>query len=177
MRENWNIQSSEWWYVLTCNNPKCNRIVFAELDSTGKVVKMYPIGSHDLEPTLPISDEIRKEYREAGTDLDSGCFLSSMTMSRRILQRCLKDHGCDQRNLNEQIDAGKTSGVIPKRYYKIADEIRKYGNIGAHPDDDAMQLATKENAACLFGFAKMIIEEFYVLPAEAEKLTQQRVTV
>jgi hypothetical protein len=97
-----------------------------------------------------------------------------MTMSRRVLQRCLKQQGFSEKTLEKQIDAAKADGTIPKRYHSLADEIRKYGNIGAHPDDDNLALATAENAQHLLEFVNLLIHEFYELPAKADALMRQR---
>ena len=161
------------WRILVCNNPECRKMVLAEHDN-GKFVRIYPAGSFDIDEKLRISQAVRREFKEAGQCLVAGCFLASMTMSRRVLQRCLKEHGFDQRQLADQIDAAKLNGTIPKRYHSLADEIRVFGNIGAHPDEDQAINANRENAEQILGFLELLIEEFYVLPQKAERLRHQR---
>ncbi|MCH7726019.1 MAG: DUF4145 domain-containing protein [Planctomycetes bacterium] len=166
-------ESAVAWYVEKCQNPECQKFVLVIMEGE-KVSGTYPTGRYELGAKLEVSKEIRDEYREAGTCLGAGCCLASMTMSRRVLQRCLKHQGFEQRTLNEQINAAKNDATIPRRYHALADEIREYGNIGAHPDDDNLELVTPENAMQLLKFTELLIQEFYELPDQAESLRRQR---
>lgn len=164
------------WKIFSCQNPACQRLILVEVDrkTAAITLRIYPQGTYELAASLPVSQEVRSEYREAGHCLAVGCHLASMTMSRRVLQRCLKVQKFEQRNLVEQIDAAKADGTIPRRYHVLADEIRHYGNIGAHPDDDKAELVNEPNAKQLLKFVELLIHEFYELPAQAAALTQQR---
>lgn len=130
------------WRVMICQNPTCLKLVLIR-DDHGKRFQ-YPPGNFELPQDQKIPPGVHSEYREAATCLALGCYLSSMTMGRRVLQRCLKHQGFEQHTLAQQIDAAKADGTIPKRYHQVADEIRLYGNIGAHPDDDNAGLANQE---------------------------------
>ncbi|MBI3090784.1 MAG: DUF4145 domain-containing protein [Candidatus Tectomicrobia bacterium] len=161
------------WFIAQCQNPDCGGLILIEIQGES-LERIYPPTSLELDPDLNISTEIRSEYEEASRCLSFGCFLSSMTMSRRVLQRCLKSQGCTQHKLAQQIDHAKQKSILPQRYHALADEIREYGNIGAHPDDDQLSNVTRENASVLLGFVEILIEEFYITPARVNKLQQQR---
>lgn len=162
------------WRVLECQNPECGGFIFARVVGD-ELEEMYPAVNFRLKDDLGVSDEIRREFEEAGKDLANGCYLSSMTMSRRVLQRCLKEQGHSEKHLAVQLESAKKDKTLPTRYHILADEIREYGNIGAHPDDDQALNVTKENAERLLEFTRILIHEFYELPAQVKQLEQSRV--
>jgi len=173
--------TASYYLIGHCNNPKCGKKVFLlsrsrmSGNTTGKdIFFMYPCYKGHLPDDPKLPEQVQEEFSEAAECSQIGAYLSSMTMSRRVLQRCLKAQGCEQRLLAQQIDAAKSDEIIPKRYHLLADEIREYGNIGAHPDDDKVELATSENAHQLLEFIQILIEEFYVLPAKADALLTKR---
>lgn len=167
------------WRVLRCQNPDCGKFIFACIQGGhggrgGWIINMYPLVNFQLDANLEISQEIRREFEEAGKDLANGCYCSSMTMSRRVLQRCLKDQGHNEKQLAKQLDSAKKEKTLPTRYHSLADEIREYGNIGAHPDDDQVLNVTKESAERLLEFTRILIHEFYELPVQIKQLEQSR---
>ncbi len=162
------------WRVYRCENQDCLKLVFIHHKPDGQSFQ-YPAGKFDLPNDPNIPAHVPDEYRQAGTCKAVGCYLASMTMSRRVLQRCLKQQGFDQKTLAQQIDAAKADGTIPKRYHALADEIRQYGNIGAHPDDDQAHLVTADNAKHLLDFVDLLIHEFYELPAKVSAMTKGRI--
>lgn len=140
----------------------------------GDAVFLYPFAGCEALDASILPAGVPEEFTECVTCSVVGASLSSMTMARRVLQRCLKDKGHLQHILAQQIDAAKADGTIPKRYHEIADEIRIYGNIGAHPDDDKMSCVTTENCRHLIEFTRMMIEELYILPQKAALLRKNR---
>ncbi|MBL8854815.1 MAG: DUF4145 domain-containing protein [Planctomycetaceae bacterium] len=123
-------------------------------------------------PTLPA--RVPKEFKEAVTCSVVGALHSATKMERRVLQRCLNDKGHTRHHLAPQIDRAKADGTIPTHYHEIADEIRLYGKISAHPDDDKMSCVTKENWHQLIEFTRLIIDELYILPQKVELLRKNR---
>jgi len=164
------------WHLVSCQNPRCSRFILVIIDHTSRVKRVFPAGHHEFDASISIPDEIRNDYREAGWCLDAGCYLASMVMSRRALQRVLKSQGCGERNLVDAIDAAIRQGVLRKAFAPLAQEVREYGNLGAHPDDEQLKNATQESAGQLLGFVRIMVSEFYEVPAEAEKLKSSRDT-
>jgi hypothetical protein len=171
-------------FLASCQNRQCGKSVFYIRKQTqakrlighnlGDAVFLYPfVGSEALDASI-LPAGVPEEFTECVTCSVVGASLSSMTMARRVLQRCLKNKGHLQHNLAQQIDSAKADGTIPKRYHEIADEIRLYGNIGAHPDDDKMSCVTTENCRHLIEFTRMMIEELYILPQKAALLRKNR---
>lgn len=172
----WNdLSRPERWYVVRCLNKQCQKLILLRVDAiSGELFGIYPTGTYELQKNASISDEIRGEFCEAGLCLDAGCFKASMVMSRRVLQRCLKEQGCKKNKLTDSIQEAIDSGLLRSAFHGIATEIREYGNLGAHPDDEQLANASKENAQTILNFLRLLIHEFYEVPAQASKLKQQR---
>jgi len=150
------------------------KLVLAHELNNGTILGIYPSGTYDLDSTVPLSPEIRGDFREAGLCLGAGCFKASLTMSRSVLQRILKEQGCTQNKLVDAINHAISSGLLRKSFHAVAEEIREYGNLGAHPDDDQLANANRENAALVLEFARLLVHEFYEVPASAGKLKAAR---
>jgi hypothetical protein len=164
------------WSLVRCQNPECAKIILLTTKERGGQPIIYPPMSFELDEKIVTNTEIRDSYREAGLCLSSRCFKASAVMSRRVLQTCLKEQGCKQRNLIEQIDHAITSNILRAPLHKLATEIRQYGNLGAHPDDKQLDKIDEEKATHIIRFVKLIIDEFYELPAIAQKLERDRQT-
>ncbi len=164
----------EYWRILRCQNGPCSRFVLQRLDIGGNLSGTFPSGSYELDKDIGISETIRDEYKEAGHCLDAGCYKASMVMSRRVLQRCLKEQGRSEYKLVDAINQAIKIGLLRKAFHDLAEEIREYGNLGAHPDDEQLENANKENAESILNFLRLIIHDFYEVPASALKLRQQR---
>lgn len=168
------------WLVRNCNNPLCRRPIFVVYDeeqskTTGVPIFTYPLTGGVLDKDTEFPEHVREEFLEASHCHQIDAFLASMTMSRRVLQRCLKHQGFKQRNFYDQIEEAKKEKIIPRRYHKLADEIRHYGNIGAHPDDDNLELVNERNSEFLLGFVKLLVEEFYVVHHRVLELENDRI--
>jgi len=161
------------WRITRCQNPACSKLVLCAL-AGATVLATYPVGRFELVADVPIGKEIRDDFREAGLCLGASCYKASLVMSRRALQRCLKEQGCDQNKLVDAINHAISTHVLRKAFHPLAEEIRQYGNLGAHPDDDQLQNATQESAATVLEFVRLLIHEFYEVPASAAKLKAAR---
>lgn len=166
----------ETWFIERCQNPDCQRLILIGRDAQNVDSIKYPLGSYDIDKKIKIGDAIRDEFKEAGQCLLADCPKASMVMSRRVLQRILKEQGAGQKKLVNAIGHAKEKGILRKSFHKLADEIREYGNLSAHPDDDQLKNANKDSAKQILDFVELLIEEFYEVPAAAEALRAQRET-
>jgi hypothetical protein len=66
------------------------------------------------------------------------------------------------------------SNILRKAFHPLAEEIRQYGNLGAHPDDDQLQNASRDSAQHVLEFARLLVHEFYEVPASAALLKSKR---
>ncbi len=162
------------WAIERCQNPQCSRLILVQVANQGEIQHIYPVAKFELESEAPIPQEIRDDFREAGLCLGAGCYKASLVMSRRVLQRCLREQGCTQRNLVDAIDHAVANGILRKAFHQLAHEIRQYGNLGAHPDDDQLANANRETAHQVLEFARLLIHEFYEVPAAALQLKKRR---
>ena len=165
------------WQVQRCQS--CGLLILLVLDTVnaGEGNRTWPAGSYELDEALTIEPALRDDYREAGLCSDAGCYKASLVMSRRALQRVLKEQGCTQRNLGGNDGAiahAIKTGILRKALHAIAEEIRQYGNLGAHPDDEQLDVASKESASQVLAFVHLVIDEFYGVPMTAEKLRRNR---
>ena len=162
------------WQGVRCQNANCRKLVLVDLQNTGAINRVFPFAEYELSPTAPIPAEVRNDFREAGICLGAGCYRASLVMSRRVLQRCLSDQGCAQNKLVDAINAAITGGILRKAFHPLAEEIRQYGNLGAHPDDDNLAAANQTSAHHVLEFARLLIHEFYEVPASAAALKDLR---
>jgi len=168
-----NPQLRTYWHIVRCQNNKCSKLILLIINNRD-ILRIYPSGTYTLNNNIPVSNEIKDEFQEAGQCLASNCYKASMVMSRRVLQRILKDQGCTDRTLVKAIEFAVKQDILRKSFHPIAEEIRQYGNLGAHPDDNQLSNATKENAQQILDFVRLIIQDFYEVPAAAELLKKQR---
>ena len=163
-----------FWAVVRCQNSSCKRLVLVETDARSQVSRMFPFAAYELTPAAQIPDAVREDFREAGLCLGANCYKASLVMSRRVLQRCLADQGCNQNKLVDAINAALADGTLRKAFKPLAEEVRQYGNLGAHPDDDNLAATNQATARQVLEFARLLIHEFYELPATAAALKQGR---
>ena len=168
----------EQWWVVACNNAKCRRVILVTTDRAGtQPRRQFPGGRYEIDEHIPVGAEIRSEFREAATCLGAGCYRASLVMSRRALQRILKEQGCPQRNLGGDegaLEHAIASGILRKPLHALAREIKEYGNLGAHPDDEQLESADHESAAHVLRFLDLIVGELYEVPDVAQQLTRKR---
>lgn len=161
------------WQTVRCQNPKCAALILVE-KVNDVVQRIYPAATFELDADAPIANEIRDDFREAGLCIGAGCYRASLVMSRRVLQRCLKAQGATHRNLVDAIGQAASDGILRKAFHPLAEEIRHYGNLGAHPDDEQLSNANRQSAEHVLEFARLLIHEFYEVPATAAKLKHDR---
>lgn len=162
------------WHIVRCQNAACQRLVLVQATNTGNVQQVYPFVAYQLDSTADVPADIRDDFREAGVCLGASCYKASLVMSRRVLQRCLHDQGCTQNKLVDAINHAMQNNILRKAFHPLAEEIRQYGNLGAHPDDDQLQNANRESAHQVLEFARLLIHEFYEVPASAVLLKTKR---
>lgn len=163
-----------YWIVARCQADACRRLMLVRQGADRQLSVLFPLGSDELGPTPSIPQPMRADFHEAGVCLAAGCFKASLVMSRRVLQRCLKEQGCDQRYLVDQIAQAVKSGILRSSFHPLAEEVRQYGNLGAHPDDNDLAVANRDAAKQVLEFARLLVQEFYEIPATVTRLQQHR---
>lgn len=96
---------------------------------------VFPIGStRSLEPEVPL------EYKEDFEEAESVISLSpkaSAALSRRLLQRILREHfKIKKTSLSKEIDEFLSKDNLPSYLTETIDAVRNVGNFAAHPNKD-----------------------------------------
>lgn len=151
--------------------PSCEQPIIqikSEQDDQPRLV--YPrTGSrrpvHESVPTDLLSD-----YRESAVVLQDSP-KASAALSRRCLQHLLVQQGAKKKQLYDQLDEIRAS--FPAYIQSYVDNIRKLGNIAAHPKTDAetdrildVELGEAEWMLVLL---EELFDHYYAKPAEAKK--------
>ena len=129
------IPPNYWLGHRSCPTIECNKHIFFVTEKN-VLLEVYPQKpAQQGRPELPSSvpEDYRKEYREAGLVLDVSP-KSSAALSRRCLQRLLREHlGIKKKDLAQEIDELLKNGGLPTYLAEAVDAIRNIGNFAAHP--------------------------------------------
>lgn len=92
-------------------------------------------------------------------------------MCRRAIQSCAKDQNANPQNdLFKQLKELNEKGIIPDSLYKVADAIRKKGNVGAHPgkEQNETEVVEQPEAQAVFHLTELTFRYIYELPHDAK---------
>ena len=126
------------FHHMRCPNPECDKFLAKAMERDregGSEIASwfaYPRNppARSVPPELP--SEIAEDYREAGNTIHMSA-QASAAISRRIIQRVLKDKGeYTQRNLSDQIEACVADNTVPTHISGNLDYLREIGNFAAH---------------------------------------------
>ena len=112
---------------------------------------------------------IRNDYLEGLEDYSSGCYISSVIMCRRVIQQGCQDKGAKKTNLFEQIE----ELTIDENLKKLAQKIRLWGNMGAHPDILLGEKVDEKDAKIAIDFVEKFLQYVYVIPKEIEEIERE----
>jgi hypothetical protein len=117
-----------------------------------------------------------KDYDEANSVLSISP-AASAALSRRCLQLIIHEHfQISEKNLYLEINKLKSSNKISSVLLDAIDDLRHFGNFGAHPSfnsvGEIIQVETDEAEYCL-EFLELLFHEVFILKKKREK-TQQK---
>jgi hypothetical protein len=173
---------SEAWLIAEC--PQCNEKVFVIYDTLNHHVgRTFPFGyikATDYSDDIP--ENIRTDLAEAELCRRAQAYRASVVMYRRVVeniakkelgQKMITDENAD--DLKKKIILMFKKGLITKPIEQQAQEIRLFGNYGAHPADDGLDLQIgKEDVELIDDLVWDIIRTIYVQPAKHRKLQSKR---
>jgi len=102
--------------------------------------------------------------------LNIGSYKSAVLMFRRALQQICKHKNTTKNKLDDQIDE-----VLPDTIKELSHEIRKWGNIGGHPDD-LIEDVDKSDAIEIKDLLDSAFEIIYITPWRIEQRKNKRTT-
>ena len=87
-----------------------------------------------------LADDFDQAYR---------CFLSnfydaSVCLARRALERALLGKGVKSRRLGDMIEDSVNQGIVPPEVKTLCEDIKAYGNKGAHPKSNDVPVSQGE---------------------------------
>ena len=173
---------TEVWLIAKC--PQCSEKVFVIFDTLNHYVsRTFPFGyitASDYSDDIP--ENIRTDLAEAELCRRAQAYRASVVLYRRVVesvakkelgQKKITDNKAD--NLKKKITLMFSEGLITKPIEQQAQEIREFGNYGAHPADDGLDLDIgREDVELIDDLVWDIIRTIYIQPANHKKLKTKR---
>jgi len=162
--------------LVQCQN--CQGVVYVvgiRNSSTGvyEYKESFPVDNPEASVDETIPAAVRDDFVEALRCKSITAYRATVVMCRRALQSSCKDQKATGTQLIQQIDDLAAKGVITRSLQNMAHQIRKLGNAGAHPDDDALSDVTAEDANDISEFTRQYFEHVYVMPARMAELVKR----
>jgi hypothetical protein len=163
-----------WLGHRRCPNRGCNKHVFFIAVGTSLAQVYPPVPIQQGRPPLPqsVPQEYRDEFAEAAAVIDLSP-KSSSALSRRCLQRLLREHlNIKKRDLSQEIDELLATGGLPSHLAASVDAIRNIGNFAAHPlkNTNTGEIVDVEpgEAEWLLDVLEMLFDFYFVHPMGAQ---------
>ena len=109
-----------------------------------------------------IPNEQVADLAEAAHVLLQGAYKSSVVMSRRCVQGTLLVKGIGDKRLGLMLEEAR-GGVISEVLYQQATAVKKFGDAGAHPQDDELRVVTQIDASLCVQIVKEIYKHVFPL--------------
>jgi uncharacterized protein DUF4145 len=173
------------WFVKSMTCPACKRSTIllrrewrtasrgGEPDTHEEFIMAWPRGiARPLPPEVP--PDYAADLQEAGRVLDAGSPKASAALSRRCLQRLLREKAATKsRDLADQID--EVIPTLPSHYADTLHSVRQIGNFGAHPIKSTITGAIIEvepgEADWLLEALEGLFDHYFVSPARSAART------
>lgn len=179
------------WTVLACT--ACQRPTFlveTQSEMPIRVLRFLPAERHEKVDTKGAPEAVVADYAEAVDCLQIGAHKAAAAMARRAVQgmcidllgklseEALARAGSTKEQaekmtggiLYDQIELLWSAGELTNLLYKVAHNVRVFGNYGAHPGDDLLEDLTEKDAKDAIRFLEHLLEHIFLL--EEEEPTQ-----
>lgn len=156
----------------TCPNPECQRVhvTLVMRGIENREVQVLPKSRARHEYTKTVPPLIFADYDEACAIEDLSP-KASAALARRALQAVLKDYyGRSEHKLFEAIK--NLQGHVDSTLWKALDAMRSWGNIGAHPDDQIVDIEPVI-VRRLINVLEVVFDESYVARARRDALLNE----
>jgi hypothetical protein len=173
-------------FVAYCPNierERCDPIFCVYEDLNNEIIRVYPspgVDANRMHEAIP--ENMRQDFAEARRCLHCQAFKGCVVMCRRVVDAL----ACDKLGSDAKRDDGQTKrltkliemllerGLITKAIKDTADEIRFFGDYGAHTQDDGLDAVSMDDAKTVLTLTYELIKAIYVTPFEAQKLRKKR---
>ncbi len=136
-----------------------------------EVLHQWPAAG-SRQPHEAIPKPVAEDWVEAHLCLGIGAYKAAAAMARRAAQGICIDKKAKPGKLVAQIKELVQAGHLHPQLGDWADQVRLFGNTGAHPGDDSLDTVSKEDADDALAFLDQLLEWTYVA---SWKLQQSRV--
>lgn len=123
-----------------------------------------PLSTHVPEP-------LRNEHAEARKCFNVKAYTAAAVMVRRILEGVCKELGVEAKTLIQSLNKLQETGAIDGRLFEWAQELRIFGNQGAH---FAGVPVSREDAEDALALAEALLDYLYVLSAQFDSFKMRR---
>jgi hypothetical protein len=158
--------------LLTC--PACYGVTLqsygwhSEMDpEDADLSVLYPSDADSMPSGLP--DLIRREF-EAAQKVRALSPNAYGVLMGRMLELVCKDRGAEGHGLHQRLTLLAKMGEIPQRLVEVADQVRKFRNLGAHAGDVEL---TVEEVPILDSLSRAVLEYVYSAPHMVEQAREQ----
>jgi len=157
--------------LLTCPREECLGATYRVGEGTstaqgwfiGRLTAQWPpAGSRPPHQALP--KPVAEDWVEAHKCMGITAYKAAAAMARRATQGVCVDQNATPAKLSVQIKELVKAGTLHPRLGEWADEIRYFGNDGAHPGDDGLDTVSEEDAKDALAFLDQLLEWTYVAP-------------
>jgi len=139
--------------------------LYIDRKPSGRKPVMEILNSQDM------GEALQRAYLSSVNVFNSNEWNATAVLTRRLLEgitKSLLDENDQALPLAKQVEKLPSVKDLSEPIVKIADAIRKGGNLGAHFDLE--KEADRESAALILELAEELLEYFYVLPERITKL-------
>jgi len=128
----------------------------------------------DLHKIPNAPENINGDVMEAQTCHAVGAYKACVVMCRRALEQVCIDLSAEGNTLHEKIRNLLDQGFISSEIFEILNEIRYFGNYGAHPNNDLLGDVTPDDSSLVLEVTLHMIKHIYEIPEKIRKLRLRR---
>lgn len=174
------------YFVALCPNTDkldCDPVFCIYEDMDDKIIQCYPAPGADADKYHQATPpNIREDFAEAIRCFYSKSYKGCVVMCRRVVDaiacdtlgaEAKRDNG-QTRRLTKLIEMMLEKGLITNAIKETADEIRFFGDYGAHSQDDGLDAVSEDDAETIRQLTDELIKAVYTTPYETQKLRKKR---
>jgi hypothetical protein len=139
--------------IFGCESPGCTGFAWSNLNLIEASPNYGKIEGLRTEFELPL--QMVTDFKEALGCYLQGYYNASVVMSRRLLERILLGKGTKPgQRICDMIKDLANRGILDSRLKGLCDDIKYFGNVGAHPDEEE---ASKSDAQTALHFTEFLV--------------------
>jgi hypothetical protein len=148
----------------------CRAVILAYAGTGEGVIQYYP----PPEAWVPgqsggVPVPIWAGFSEATVCGSVNAFKATAVLCRRAVQGVAVEKGIPKGKPADQVDQMEQKRLITPLLKDTAHQIRVFGNVGAHPGEDGLDVVTDEEADAALVFTEELVDHVYRLPARLAK--------